>query len=114
MKIAVFGLGRMGSQIARRLHKSNFDVLAWNRSEGPRDEVAKTGVKVFASVDELVQNMGEQPRVFWLMLPHEIVEEFLEKDLGPQLKPGDIVIDGGNSFYKISIKRAEMLAQKGI
>lgn len=131
MEIAVFGLGRMGSQIARRLQKNNFEVLAWNRSAEPRDETAKFGVKVFADIDQLTKAMdqatlssqpplpkGEEgpvsPRIFWLMLPHKIVDEFLEKDLGPYLKAGDIVIDGGNSFYKDSIKRAEGLRSKGI
>ncbi len=103
----------MGGQIARRLNKNNFDVLAWNRSEGPRQEVAKAGVKTFAEIDELIRNMSGQPRVFWLMLPHKIVDEFLESQLGKHLKPGDMVIDGGNSFYKDSIKRAGMLAAKG-
>lgn len=114
MQIAIFGLGRMGEQIARRLHKFEFDVLAWNRSESPRLQVAKAGVKTFASVDELLGGMSGSPRVFWLMLPHKIVDEFLEQQLGPHLKSGDIVIDGGNSFYKDSIRRADQLRAKGV
>ena len=158
MQIAIFGLGRMGNQIARRLQKNGFEVLAWNRSQEPRDEAAKSGVKVFAGVDELIEQMntlsapsdgaspptapssglsatfpqrgkgiknkslgeknkvafGAIPRVFWLMLPHTIVDEFLKNQLGEHLKPGDIVIDGGNSFYKDSIRRAEGLRAKGV
>ena len=114
MQIAIFGLGKMGSQIARRLQKNNFDVLAWNRSPEPREEVAKSGVKTFAEVSEVVKCMTGEPRIFWLMLPHKIVDEFLEKQLGQYLKAGDIVIDGGNSFYKESIKRAESLKTKGV
>ncbi|MBI3231504.1 MAG: decarboxylating 6-phosphogluconate dehydrogenase [Candidatus Doudnabacteria bacterium] len=114
MQIAIFGLGKMGAQIARRLHKNSFNVLAWNRSEGPREEVAKAGVQVFAGASELINSMKDSPRIFWLMLPHTIVEEFLQNQLSPLLKPGDIVIDGGNSFYKESIRRGEELQKKGI
>jgi len=114
MQIAIFGLGKMGAQIARRLHKNNFDVLAWNRSEGPRVEVSSSGVKTFASVEEVIGSMSESPRVFWLMLPHTFVDEFLQNQLSSQLKPGDIVIDGGNSLYKDSIRRAEELLAKGV
>ncbi len=122
MQVAIFGLGKMGSQIARRLHKftptgaaeSNFEVLAWNRSEEPRAEVAKAGVKTYGEVKELVLEMKDSPRIFWLMLFDKITGEFLEQQLLPHLKPGDIVIDGGNSFYKESMKRAEMLKAKGV
>ncbi len=114
MKVAIFGLGKMGGQIARRLQSCGFEILAWNRSAGPREEVAKAGVKAFADVGRLLKNMTDQSRVFWLMLPHKIVDEFLQNQLGPHLKPGDIVIDGGNSFYKDSIRRAEGLRAKGI
>ncbi len=101
-------------QIARRLRSNGFEVLAWNRSEEPRDEAAKAGIKVFASVDDLVKAMSSAPRIFWLMLPHKIVADFLENQLGLYLRQGDIVIDGGNSFYKDSIRRGEELSQKGI
>lgn len=114
MQIAIFGLGKMGAQIARRLHKNGFDVLAWNRSEEPRTEVARAGVKTFAEVSEVVEAMNESPRVFWLMLPHTIVDEFLQNQLGSLFKPGDIVIDGGNSFYKDSIRRGQELSAKGV
>jgi len=114
MQVSVFGLGKMGSQIARRLHTNGFDVLAWNRSEGPREEVAKAGIATFGDVTEVISKMIETPRVFWLMLPQGVVDEFLEHQLAPYLKNGDIVIDGGNSFYKDSIRRANGLSQKGV
>ncbi len=114
MQVAVFGLGKMGAQIARRLHKNNFNVLAWNRSEAPRVEVAKSGVKTFALVEEVVKVMDESPRVFWIMLLQETLEDFLQNQLRQYLRSGDIVIDGGNSFYKESIRRAEMLKEQGV
>jgi 6-phosphogluconate dehydrogenase len=113
-QIAIFGLGKMGGQIARRLQKNGFDVLAWNRSEAPREKAGKDGIKTFTNVNHLIKNITGQSRVFWLMLPHKIVDEFLQNQLGPHLKLGDIVIDGGNSFYKDSIRRAEELKSKEV
>lgn len=116
MQIAIFGLGRMGMQIARRLKKNQFEVLAWNRSEEPRKEAEKAGVAVFASIDALAGKIKDAPRIFWVMLPQGIVEDFIfnKELLGGILKKGDIVIDGGNSFYKDSIRRAEELKKKGV
>lgn len=116
MQIAIFGLGRMGLQIARRLKAGGFDVLAWNRSEGPRQDAEKAGIKTFGSLDEMCAAMNHKPRIIWLMLPHQTVDDFVfNKDLlGGWLKKGDIVIDGGNSFYKDSISRADKLGQKGV
>ncbi len=113
-QIAIFGLGKMGMQIARRLQKNGFEVLAWNRSEGPREEVAKSGVKVFADAEKAVKAITQEQRFFWLMLPQEVIGEFLNNQLIPHLKTGDIVIDGGNSLYKESIKRAEVLKALGV
>ncbi len=127
MQIALFGLGKMGAQIARRLHKNNFEVLVWNRSEGPRKEFdlftslpathdhgMRIGSRSFAEIADVIDAMAPGQRVFWLMLPHTIVDDFLQNQLGPKLSPGDIVIDGGNSFYKDSIRRAEQLREKEV
>lgn len=123
MQIAIFGLGKMGMQIAKRLHKNNFKVQAWNRSAGPREEFEKfakdlgsSESKAFSSLDDLINGISEQPRIFWIMLPQEVVEDFLfsEELLGGHLKKGDIVIDGGNSHYKKSIERAKKLKEKGV
>jgi 6-phosphogluconate dehydrogenase (decarboxylating) len=75
MQVAVLGLGRMGMQIAKRLQKNNFDVLAWNRSEAPRQEFASFGGKVFEHREDLVKDMEGENRVFWVMLPQDIIEE---------------------------------------
>lgn len=130
MTIAILGLGRMGMQIARRLHKKGFEVLAWNRGQQPVDEFNRF-IKSFIQdrvplrqsshawggeegIKTLIAATGQSPRVFWLMLPHTIVDDFLQNQLLAFLKAGDIVIDGGNSFYKDSIKRAERLKAKGV
>jgi 6-phosphogluconate dehydrogenase len=122
--ITIFGLGRMGAQIARRLHAKGFEVHAWNRSSEPVKDIQKKGVKASGNLDEVIgwlddaqgrPNASKQ-RIFWIMLPHAIVDDFLfgKAHLGPKLRKGDIVIDGGNSFYKLTMRRAEKMKKKGI
>ena len=115
MQIAIFGLGKMGMQIAKRLHKNGFEVFAWNRSAEPVEELKKFGAWASSDVAETAGKLTAN-RIFWLMLPHELVHEFIfgEQGLKLYLKPGDIVIDGGNSFYKDSIKNAALLRGSGI
>lgn len=115
MTIGVFGLGRMGGQIARRLHSANFNVWGWNRSIDPVANFTAFGGRASDDIATVVEQMGDE-RVFWVMLPHGVVEDFLfgEGGLKKFLKPGDVVIDGGNSFYKDSIRRAEEFSAKGI
>src|ERR1035437_8984159 len=106
-QIAVFGLGRMGAQIARRLHKNNFTVFAWNRSEEPVKEIKQAGIAASQNIDDVIKHFTAKQRIFWLMLPHAVVDDFLfgtgkkgetsGASLAPHLKRGDIVIDGGNS-----------------
>lgn len=123
--ITIFGLGRMGAQIARRLHKKGFKVIAWNRSSDPVREVKKAGIFGTSNIDEAISksNMNiknssssKSQRIFWIMLPHTIVDDFIfgKDQLGSHLKKGDIVIDGGNSFYKESIRRSKIMKKKGI
>lgn len=121
--LLILGLGRMGGQIARRLHKKGFKVVAWNRSPEPVAEIKKQGIKAtndlgeaVAILDEINKKTPKAPRIFWIMLPHAIVDDFMfgEDHLASFLRKGDIVIDGGNSLYKLSMQRAEKLAQKKI
>jgi len=118
--LAIFGLGRMGGQIARRLHTHTFPVIAWNRSAEPVAEIRATGIvgtsDLKGAITTLTEKAGKQPRIFWVMLPHAAVDDFIfgKEHLGPHLRKGDIVIDGGNSFYKESMKRAAKLAKKGV
>jgi 6-phosphogluconate dehydrogenase len=122
-QIAIFGLGRMGGQIARRLHKNNFTVFAWNRSEGPVKENKQFGISASQNIDDVVKHFTVKQRIFWIMLPHAVVDDFLfgsnkkggsEQGLSGYLRKGDIVIDGGNTFYKDTIERSKKLAKKGI
>ena len=123
MKIGVFCLCRIGMGVAKRLHKNGFEIVGWNRSEQPRKEFeefarstgsgSSSGTS-FAEIADIVAAMGSGQRIFWILLPHEIVPEFISNQLGVHLKAGDIIIDGGNSFYKESIARAEELKAKGV
>jgi 6-phosphogluconate dehydrogenase len=112
--IGMVGLGRMGANMARRLCRGGMGVAAWNRSPQVTHDLAReTGLAAADTLEHLVQLL-DTPRVVWLMLPAgEVTERELQR-LAALLAPGDIVVDGGNAFYKDSIRRAEMLAEKGI
>jgi len=118
--LAIFGLGRMGAQIAKRLHKRGFEVIAWNRSEEPVKAIRKAGVFGTNDLNEAVERLtsaadrSKSPRIFWIMLPHAIVDDFIfKRDFRSKLRKGDIVIDGGNSYYKDSMRRGARLAKLG-
>ena len=113
MEIAMIGLGRMGMNMVRRMLKGNHQVIAYNRTPYKTDQIVKEGAIGAYSLSELVEKLSP-PRVVWLMLPAgPTIDDHLDqlKDL---LSAGDLVIDGGNTYYKDDIRRAEMLAEKGI
>ena len=114
MKLAMIGLGRMGMNMAKRLLRGNHQVVAYNRSpEKTTQLVDEDGAIGADSLSEVAEKLSS-PRIVWLMLPagqavDDHIQEF--KDL---LAPGDIVIDGGNTYYKDDIRRSKLLAEKGI
>ena len=113
MEIAMIGLGRMGMNMARRLLKGNHQVIAYNRTANKTDQIVKEGAVGAYSLSELVEKLS-LPRVAWLMLPAgPTIDDHLDR-LKDLLSGGDMVIDGGNTYYKDDIRRAEMLAEKGI
>lgn len=113
MEIAILGLGRMGKGIALRLKERGHDVLAWNRSPEPREEVKAQGCRVVEDHAEIAKLLAP-PRTVWLMLPSGDVTESIFTSMLKQLSPGDIIIDGGNSHYKDSIRRSQLASIKGI
>ena len=114
MQIGVIGLGRMGGNISRRLMKAGHHCVVFDANAKPREALAKEGATAAGSLAEVVKALGEKPRAVWVMLPAgRITEETVER-LGGLLEPDDIIIDGGNSFYKDDIRRAKKLAEKRI
>jgi 6-phosphogluconate dehydrogenase len=113
MKIGMIGLGRMGMNMVRRLLRGGHEVIAYNRSPEKTEEIAKEGAVAAFSLSDLVEKLPT-PRVAWMMLPAgQPVDDHLLQ-LKEILAPGDIVIDGGNTYYKDDIRRAESVAEKGI
>ncbi len=113
MRIAMIGLGKMGMNMVRRLLQGGHEVVAYNRTAQKTGEIAKEGAQPAYTLSE-ARDMLSSPRVIWLMLPagSAVDEHLLQlKDI---LSPGDIVIDGGNSYYKDAVRRAEFLAEKEI
>ena len=113
MQIGIVGLGRMGSNIAKRLMRKGHDCAVYDIAQARTEELAGEGAKPAARLAELA-GLLSPPRMVWVMLPAGDITENAIIDLAEILRPGDIVIDGGNSFYKDDIRRAKMLAQKGI
>jgi 6-phosphogluconate dehydrogenase len=114
MQIGIVGLGRMGGNISRRLMKAGHRCVAFDANAKTREALAKEGAVAAGSLAEMVKALGERPRAVWVMLPAgRITEETVER-LGSLLEPDDIVIDGGNSYYKDDIRRAKKLAEKRI
>jgi 6-phosphogluconate dehydrogenase len=113
MKIGFIGLGRMGKNMVLHLLEKGHKVVAYNRSPGPIKEVAKKGAISAYSIKELIEKLPKQ-KIIWLMIPAGKPIDNIIKDLLPYLKKGDIIIDGGNSYFKDSIKRYNMLKKKGI
>jgi len=113
MKIGIIGLGKMGYALAQNMKDHQIEVVATNRSREKIDEIKKQGLTVAYSLKELVDSLDEK-RIIWLMVPAgEPVDEMITK-LKPLLKEGDVLIDGGNSNYKDTIKRYEALKEIGI
>jgi len=113
MQIGMIGLGRMGGNIVRRLTRNGHQCVVFDQN--PTAIKALVGEHVAGSTD-LKQLVGQlkKPRVVWLMLPAGRITEDTVEHLGDLLEADDIIIDGGNSFYKDDIRRAKKLAQKSV
>jgi 6-phosphogluconate dehydrogenase len=114
MQIGVIGLGRMGGNIVRRLMKAGHRCVVFDAQAPARAALAGEGAKDAGSLADLVQALEEKPRAVWVMLPAGQPTEDTVAELGGLLGEGDIVIDGGNAFYKDDIRRAAALAKKGL
>ncbi|MGQ0734988.1 MAG: phosphogluconate dehydrogenase (NAD(+)-dependent, decarboxylating) [Acidobacteriota bacterium] len=113
MQIGMIGLGRMGGNMARRLIRAGHDVVAFHRSaDQARAFAAEAKATPVWTMEDLAAKLTP-PRVVWIMVPAEVVDSVID-ELAPVLKPGDIVIDGGNSRYQDDVRRAESLRQRQI
>jgi 6-phosphogluconate dehydrogenase len=107
----MIGLGRMGASMVRRLMKTGHDCVVYDMQPAAVAALAKDGAKGTASIEAMVAALS-RPRAIWMMVPAAVVDSELEK-LVAHLDPGDIVIDGGNSYYRDDIRRAQTLTASG-
>src|ERR1044071_1634901 len=112
MQLGMIGLGRMGANMVRRLIKNEHNCVVFDRSRDAVSKLAKEKAVGASSPADFVKKL-DTPRAIWLMVPAAVVDETIS-DLLPLLDEGDILIDGGNSYYIDDIRRAKELAQKRI
>jgi 6-phosphogluconate dehydrogenase len=113
MQLGMVGLGRMGANMVRRLAQHGHECVVFDMSPKAVDELAKDkGVTGSSSLEDFVSKLAK-PRAIWLMIPAGVVEKTIA-EIAPHLESGDILIDGGNSYYIDDIRRAKELAPKGI
>jgi 6-phosphogluconate dehydrogenase len=113
MKIGLIGLGRMGGNIARRLMRNGHEVVAFDRDAEAVKKLAADGAIGADSIDDMRGKL-DSPAIWWVMLPAGGPTEDTITAIADKASDGDIVIDGGNSFYKDDVRRAKVLAEKGI
>src|SRR5947208_1960691 len=112
MQLGMIGLGRMGANMVRRLKNNGHTCVVYDRSAETVKQLAGEGATGANSLDEFVQKL-QKPRAIWLMVPAGVVDASI-KELLPKLESGDILIDGGNSYYIDDIRRAKELSAKNI
>jgi 6-phosphogluconate dehydrogenase len=112
MQLGMIGLGRMGANMVRRLQKGGHQGVVFDRTPATVNQLASEGATASTSLDDFVKKLSK-PRAIWLMVPAGVVDATLY-ELTSKLDVGDIVIDGGNSYYIDDIRRAKELAAKGL
>ena len=113
MQLGMIGVGRMGGNMVRRLISGGHQVIVYSARAESREKFAKeTGATAASSLDDFVARLNP-PRIAWIMVPAAVVDQTLN-ELAARMKKGDIIIDGGNSYYIDDIRHAKELAPKGI
>src|SRR5690349_1849095 len=112
MQLGMVGLGRMGANIVRRLMRDGHECVVYDVSADAVAELAAEGATATTSLEEFIAAL-EPPRAAWVMIPAAITGRIVDQ-LALLMEPGDIVIDGGNSYYRDDVDRAAALAPKGI
>ena len=114
MKIGIVGLGRMGGNIARRLMRGGHEVVVWDRNEEAVTGLAGEGAIAAASLADMKGKL-DTPAIYWIMLPAGApTEDTIEELASHECAGGDIIIDGGNTFWKDDIRRAKRLAEMDV
>jgi 6-phosphogluconate dehydrogenase len=113
MQLGMVGLGRMGANLVRRLLPGGHDCVVYDVDAGTVAQLAGEGAKGTGSLDELVAAL-DKPRAVWVMVPAGQITEQTVTQLGDRLDAGDVIIDGGNSYYRDDVARAAALSEKGI
>jgi 6-phosphogluconate dehydrogenase len=113
MQIAMIGLGRMGANMAQRLLRGGHKVVGYDPAAGARELLEKNGAETASALDAMVAKL-KAPRSVWLMIPAGAITDATITSLVPLLSAGDTIIDGGNSNYRDTIRRAAMVAQRQI
>ncbi|GAB2786245.1 decarboxylating 6-phosphogluconate dehydrogenase [Halomonas shantousis] len=113
MQLGIIGLGRMGGNIARRLINHGHDIVVYDHNADAIEALAAEGAEPAADLEAMIQQLAT-PRVLWVMLPAGNPTEQTVELLGQRLEPGDIIIDGGNTYYKDDLRRARTLAERQI
>jgi len=113
MRVGVIGLGRMGANIGRRLMRGGHEVVGFDRDAAGVAALAADGAAGAASLEELAAKL-EAPRIFWVMVPAGAPTEETVAALSALASPGDVIIDGGNSFFKDDVRRHRECAAKGV
>ncbi|MFN7945687.1 MAG: decarboxylating 6-phosphogluconate dehydrogenase [Blastocatellia bacterium] len=113
MQLGMVGLGRMGGNMVRRLMKNGHECVAFDLNAENVRQIAAEGATGTASLDDFVSKL-KPPRAAWVMVPAGVPTENTVMALAARMEAGDIIIDGGNSYYKDDVRRAEQLQQRGI
>jgi 6-phosphogluconate dehydrogenase len=113
MKIGMIGLGRMGAGLSRRLMNGGHEVVGYDHDAKSVDALAKDGLIAATSLEDLAGKL-DKPRVFWVMLPAGHITDDTVEHIAGLSEAGDIIIDGGNTFWKDDVRRAEKLRETGI
>jgi 6-phosphogluconate dehydrogenase len=113
MQLGVVGLGRMGSNIVRRLLHNGHQCVVYDRNAAAMRDIGRDGAHETSGLRDLVAKL-DKPRAAWIMLPAGDATEASVMEIAGHMDAGDVLIDGGNSFYKDDVRRSRMLAPKGI
>ena len=114
MQLGIIGLGRMGANISRRLMRAGHSTVVWDANPSAVQGLGADGATGASGLADVVAKLTDSPRAIWIMLPHGKITENTIAQLTTMLSKGDIIIDGGNTYYKDDVRRGKELAAKGL